>query len=229
MKSIPALLITLCLWLALALGCSKRAPQANRNSTVSPSPASSSAPTQSSDNSAKYFDGSKACKFLSNVEGFDLGNYVAYTNTEGYTCEKLEPVIKLSCSPDNPTQCNEVSYSVDGEKEGATSAEISYIGFSLHPAAHKKDMQRFLQLADQLASNALGAKSDAEINEYLSNTNKFLPMSPAPESAVLEKHALKKRLGSGFVKAFTRKNDTPGGPTYMLFFTVYPDEQWVDK
>jgi hypothetical protein len=127
------------------LGCANRAPQVIHNTSVEPRPSLSPSPTEVADKSAKYFDGSKACKFLVSVEGIDLGNYVAYTNTEGYTCEKPEPVIKLSCSPENETQCNQVSYSVGGEKEGATSAEVvyndtpggpMYMPFTVYPDEH---------------------------------------------------------------------------------------------
>ncbi len=179
--------------------------------------------------SAKYFDGSKACKFLANVGGLDLGNYVSYTNTEGYTCDGGVRVIKLSCNPISGILCNQISYSVDGEKEGATSAKLSYMGTSLHPESHTKDMQTFFQYANQLAKQAVGAELEPEMKQYLFATNRFLPMKPEPDIATIERHTLKKKLGSGFVKILTRRNDLPGGTAYIILFTVYPDERWSNE
>lgn len=205
-------------------------PSTNAPAAIRPSsPAANENGTAAVATAGKYLDGDKACKFLASVGGLNLGSYVPYKNSDGYTCDGGERVIKLSCNPVSDTLCNEVSYSVDGEKDGATSAELSYMGTSLHPESHKRDLQTFLQYANQLAKQALGAEIDSEMRQYLLATGKFLPMKPEPDLATVERHTLKKKLGTGFVKILTRKNDLPGGPAYFVFFTVYPDERWVDK
>jgi hypothetical protein len=208
----------------------KSAPTANAPTTVQPSPATANDNVTAAGAAAgRYFDGDKACKFLAGVSGLNLGSYVPYKNSEGYTCDGGERVIKLSCNPATDALCNEVSFSVDGEKEGATSAELSYMGMSLHPGSHKRDTQAFVQYANQLAEQALGTEMDSEMRQYLIATGRFLPMKPEPDLATIERHTLKKKIGTGFVKILTRKNDLPGGTAYFLFFTVYPDERWSNK
>lgn len=177
----------------------------------------------------RYFDGGRACQFLASVNGLSLGSYTKYTNSEGYTCSGGERLIKLSCSPVSDALCNEVSYSVDGEEQGATSAELHYSGTSLHAESHRRDIQLFIQYCTQLARQALGAEMSAEMRQYLQSTDNFLPMRPEPSRDTLERHTLKRSLGSGFVKILTRRNDLPGGPAYFIFFTVYPDEHWADR
>lgn len=177
----------------------------------------------------RYFDGGRACQFLASVNGLNLGNYTKYTNTEGYTCSDGKRLIKLSCSPVSDALCNEVSYSIDGEEQGATSAELYYSGTSLHAESHRRDIQTFIQYCNQLARQALGAEINAEMRQYIQNTSRFLPMRPEPDRDTLERHTMKRNLGSGFVKILTRRNDLPGGPAYFIFFTVYPDEHWIDR
>jgi hypothetical protein len=158
----------------------------------------------------------------------DEGAYIPYTNTEGYSCDGGERVIKLFCNPSSDMLCNEISYGVDGEKEGSTSAELSYMGTSLYSEAHKKDMKTFVRYATQLAKQAVGVEIDSQMRQYLLATNQFLPMKPQADLATIERHTLKK-LGTGFVKILTRRNDLPGGTAYMIFFTVYPDERWSNR
>lgn len=203
-------------------------------STVN-SPQSTSAPTQANLNAirasaiAKYFDGSKACKFLANVSGLDLGSYVPYTNIEGYHCDVGERIITLSCNPASDILCNKISYEVNGEEQGATSAQLFYMGTSLHTESQRRDMQSFLRYCGELTNQALGQELNAEMKQYILNTNRFLPLAPEPERSVLEGHALKRNLGSGFIKMLTRKNQLPGGTAYMIFCEVYPDDYWIDK
>jgi len=225
-----AIIVVSTIFVSCTLNSQKSDQTANAPAS-SPSPISTSNQNGTTKEmaSARYFDGSKACKYLADVSGLNLGNYVPYKNTEGYTCDGGERVVKLSCNPSSEMLCNEVSYSVNGEKEGATSAELSYMGTSLHSESHKKDMQTFLQYANQLAKQAAGTEMDSEMKQYLLNTSKFLPMKPEPDLATIERHTLKKKLGSGFVKILTRRNDLPGGTAYIMFFTVYPDERWIDK
>lgn len=197
---------------------------------LSPSPiVKTNEGSKSSAVAAGYFDGSKACKFLEDVSGLDLGRFNPYTNTEGYSCDGGERVIKLSCNPSSDMLCNEISYGVDGEKEGATSAELSYMGTSLYSEAHRKDMQTFVRYATQLAKQAVGVEIDSQMRQYLHATNQFLPMKPQADLATIERHTLKKKFGTGFVKILTRRNDLPGGTAYMIFFTVYPDERWSNR
>lgn len=206
----------------------KPGPAANAPASgASPSPASNQNDAAAAAAPGKYFDGAQACKHLASVGGLELGSYAPNKNTEGYSCDGKERVVKLSCNPASDILCDEVSYSVDGEKGDATNAELSYMGTSLHAASNKKDMQTFIQHANQLSKQALGAETDSEIKQYILNTDKFLPMKPEPDSAALERHALKKKLGSGFVKVFTRRNELPGGTAYFIYFTVYPNERWV--
>lgn len=209
-------------------------PKSNSNanapvSSASPDTASNTNATPTGEATYRYFDGSRACRFLSSVNGLDLGNYTRYRNSEGYTCSGGERVVRMSCNPASDALCNEISYSVNGEEQGATSAELSYMGTSLHSESHRRDMQTFIQHCNQLARQALGTEMNAEMRQYLQNTSRFLPMRPEPDRTTLERHTLKRNLGTGFVKILTRKNDLPGGTAYFIFFTVYPDEHWIDR
>lgn len=204
-------------------------------STVNP-PQSSSAPKQANLAAAntasaavRYFDGSKACKFLADVNGLDLGMYVPYTNVEGYHCDGGERSITLSCNPVSDSLCNNISYEVNGEKQGATSGQLFYMGTSLHTESHKRDMQAFVRYCGELTKQALGQEISAEMKQYLLNTSRFLPITPEPERNALERHTLKRNLGSGFIKMLTRRNELPGGTAYMIFCEVYPDEYWIDR
>lgn len=220
------------LTIALTLG-SCTAPKSSSPATEPAlTPPSILRTNESSKNSTvadKYFDGSKACKFLFDVSGLDLGTYIAYTNTEGYSCDGGERVVKLSCNPSSDMLCNEISYAVDGEKEGATSVELSYMGTSLYSAAHKKDMQTFVSYATQLGKRSVGVEIDSQMRQHLLATNQFLPMKPQADLATIERHTLRKKLGTGFVKILTRRNDLPGGTAYMIFFTIVPDERWDNR
>ena len=209
--------------LMLIIGC--KSGERQNPSEVHQSP-SSNAPSTAA---TKYFDGSKACKFLADIQGFDLGAYVPYTNTEGYTCQTIEPSIKLSCNSRSDLLCNSISYQVDGEKEGATSAELFYMGTSLSASAHKTDLKTFSQYSNRLAEQALGVALDAEIMKYINATASFLPMKPEANREAIDRHTLKKNLGSGWVSILARRNDLAGGAAYMIRFTVYPDERWIDK
>lgn len=177
----------------------------------------------------KYFDGGSACKFLADVNGLDLGIYVPYSNTEGYHCDGGERSVTLSCNPVSDLLCNKISYEINGEKQGATSGQLFYMGTSLHTESHKRDMQAFVRYCGELTKQALGQELDAEMKQYILNTSGFLPMSPEPEHGALDRHTLKRKLGSGFIKLLTRKNEMPGGPAYIIFCEVYPDEYWIDK
>lgn len=211
------------IWLSIVIGCTSGTRSTVPESSPSPSVNETATPA------AKYFDGSKACKFLANVDGFDLGTYVPYTQTEGYTCQKIEPSIKLSCNPQSDLLCNSISYQVDGEKEGATSAELFYMGTSLSSVAHKNDMQTFVRYSNQLAQKALGVGIDSQMKQHIFDTETFLPMKPEADIAKVERHTLKKKLGSGFVSILARRNDMAGGAAYMIRFTVYPDERWSNR
>ena len=178
---------------------------------------------------ARYFDGSKACKFLAGVDGLDLGMYVPYSSVEGYHCDGGERSVTLSCNPVSDLLCNKISYEVNGERQGATSGQLFYMGTSLHTESHKRDMQAFVRYCGELTKQALGQELDVAMKQYVLNTSRFFPMSPEPEHGALDRHTLKRKLGSGFIKLLTRKNEMPGGPAYMIFCEVYPDEYWIDK
>lgn len=174
------------LTLALTVGSctAPKSSSATTESALSPSPVvKTNEGSNSSPGATGYFDGSEACKFLGDVSGLDLGTYIPYTNTKGYFCDRGERVIKLSCNPSSDMLCNEISYAVDGEKEGATSAELSYMGTSLYSEAHKQDMQTFIRYATQLTKRALGVEIDSPMRQYLLATNQFLPMKPQAELA----------------------------------------------
>jgi hypothetical protein len=179
--------------------------------------------------SAKYFDGSKACKFLADVNGLDLGVYVPYTNTAGHHRDGGERSITLSCNPVSDILCNKISYEVNGEEQGATRGQLFYMGTSLHAQSHKRDMQAFVRYCGELTKQALGQELNAEMKQYILNTSRFLAMAPAPERDALERHTLKRSLGSGVIRMLTRKNELPGGTAYMIFCEVYPDEYWIDR
>jgi hypothetical protein len=207
------------IWVGLVIGC--------KSGSRTNIPASSTSPSKNASLplTGKYFDGGQACKFLANVDGFDLGAYVPYIETEGYTCEKVEPSIKLSCNPHSELLCNLISYQVDGEKEGATSAELFYMGTSLSSVAHEKDMQTFVKFSNQLAQNAVDAPINDQMRKYIFDTRNFLPMKPEAKREVIDEHTLKSTLGSGFVSILARRNDMSGGSAYMIRFTVYPDQR----
>jgi hypothetical protein len=211
-------------------------PNQNSNMSANVSAPSSSPVAASNENAStngqgayKYFEGSRACQYMASVKGLELGPYEKRKVAEGYSCSGGERKINLSCNPTASDLCDEVAYSASGEEKGATHAELAYMGLSLRPETNKKDIQTFIEHANQLARQALGQEMSAEMKQHILKTDGFLPIKPEPSDEELERHTLKKSLGTGFVKILTRKNDLPGGTAYMIFFTVYPDEHWVTR
>lgn len=230
-KPLILLLLPFGLTLGFLIACGRSGPIANQHSNTGVTNSSPSTVNSAPgvDTSFKYFNGPQACKFLQNVNGLDLGNYVPYGKVEGYTCSAGERKLTLTCNPDAEVLCNEISYSVNGETQGATSAELSYMGMAANGPSHARDLPVLLDYANQLTKASVGAELSREMKAHISNTRAYLPMKPEPDRATLESQTLKAKLGTGFVTILGRKNELPGGPVFIVFVIAYPDGHWVGK